>query len=128
MKLRALSAMVLLFFSSVNLSAKTKKPVTVPEYPPAQVKKLLSKIQAEKRECLKPVYHRPPVCRSGKLLDAFEGGLLCYLPVQDRAETELIKQKEIRNKNDYLSKQTEMIRTTLKDMASQTPSLEKREC
>jgi len=128
MKLQALSLLAIIVFSALDLSAKTKKPVVVPEYPPAEVKKLLFKIQEEKKQCLKPVYQRPPVCRSGKLLNAFEGVLLSYLKVQERAENELVKQKEIQNKNDYLSKQTEMIRTTLKDIASQTPKLEKREC
>jgi hypothetical protein len=129
MKLQALGLMTILVFSSAAVYAKTaKKPIAVPEYPPAQVKKLLFKIREEKKQCLKPVYQRPPVCRSGKLLDAFEGVLVSYLEVQERAESELAKQKEIQNKNDYLSKQTEMIRTTLKDMASQNPSLEKTSC
>ncbi len=129
MKLQAFGLMAILVFFNAGVYAKSpKKTAVVPEYPPAQVKKLLVKIQEERKQCLKPIYQRPPVCRSGKLLDAFEGVLLSYLKVQERAESELVKQKETQNKNDYLSKQTEMIRTTLRDIASQSPKLEKREC
>lgn len=104
------------------------KPKAVPEYPAAKVKQLLAKIETEKKECRKPVYQRPPVCRNVKLLDAFEGVLQSYLVVQTRAAAEVKKQKELQNKNDYLNKQATMLRTTVKDLNGQPAQLEKRSC